>query len=81
MFSATVGLRPDEARLDGVRAAGDLDLDGYLTVDLRSMKIGTADMTITGERANLMELAKTMLPLQKGDSGGWRLYRKGGADK
>lgn len=81
VFSATVGLRPDEARLDGVRAAGDLDLDGYLTVDLRSIKIGTADMTITGERANLMELAKTMLPLQKGDSGGWRLYRKGGADK
>ncbi|MDI9387673.1 MAG: hypothetical protein QM441_00415 [Synergistota bacterium] len=80
-FTATAGARPDEVRLDDVIAAGDLELDGYLSVNLQSMKIGTADMSISGERADLMELAKTMLPLQKGDAGGWRLFRKEGADK
>ena len=52
-----------------------------MTVNPATAKLDEADLHISGERASLLEFAKTMLPLQKDASGAWTLKRKGGENK
>ncbi len=75
-FSTTARLRPSSLTLEEVRATGDLHLNGDLSVNLQTRKIEEAEMAISGERSDLLELAKTILPLSKEPSGDWILRRK-----
>ncbi len=80
-FSAMARLRPSSVTLEGVSATGDLLLNGALSVNLQTRKIEEAEMAISGERSDLLELAKAVLPLSKEPSGDWILRRKRGESK
>jgi len=80
-FSSKGSVYPAGIKLSAIRSAGDLLISGELTVNPSTARLDEADLAISGERAALLEYAKTMLPLKKESSGGWTLKRKGGENK
>lgn len=80
-FFSKSSVRPSTINFSGIRTAGDLVIQGDVVVNTVTAKLDEADILISGERASLLEYAKTMLPLQKDASGAWTLKRKGGESK
>lgn len=80
-FSSKSRVRPSAIEFSGIRTTGDLAIQGDVVVNTATAKLDEADILISGERASLLEYAKTMLPLQKDASGAWTLKRKGGESK
>jgi len=80
-FFSKSSVRPSTIKFSGIRTAGDLVIQGDVVVNTVTAKLDEADILISGERASLLEYAKTMLPLQKDASGAWTLKRKGGESK
>lgn len=80
-FSSKGSVCSAGVKLSAIRTTGDLSISGELTVNPNTARLDEADLAISGERAALLEYAKTMLPLKKEASGGWTLKRKGGENK
>lgn len=80
-FYSKSSVRASAIHLSGIQTTGDLVIVGDMTVNPATAKLDEADLHISGERASLLEFAKTMLPLQKDASGAWTLKRKGGENK
>ncbi len=80
-YSSIASLLSSGVRLAEIRTAGDLQVAGEMTVNLHTLKLDEADISISGERTALLEYVKTMLPLQREASGTWTLKRKGGENK
>ena len=80
-FAGTIKLRPPLLFLEGVQTAGDLEITGDFVINLGTQKIEEADMSISGQRADLLEMGKSMLPITKEASGEWTLMRKRGESK
>lgn len=58
-----------------LRISGELDVSGSAVLSSRGGGLEEADLTIGGERAALMELFRSVLPLRQEKPGAWTLKR------
>ncbi len=69
---------PKEILLEELRTNGDFRLNGYLTINLNTMKIGQAEasLNVPEEFAGGLGLLRNFLPLEQDNSGQWHLRRR-----
>lgn len=60
-----------------LQTEGDLNISGNAVVSPSKMSFEEGNVTIRGERSGLLEFFRSMLPLNRNDSGSWTL-KKGG---
>ena len=72
---------PREVLLERLRTNGDFALQGFLTVDLNSMKIGRAEaaLRVPASFEGNMGTLQNFLPLVREGNGNWFLRRAGSA--
>ena len=68
---------PSEVLLEDLRTNGDFRINGYLTVNTSTMKIGQAEarINVPEEFAAGLNLLKSFLPLEQDKNGQWYLRR------
>ena len=67
----------DRVEVLELRTSGELDVSGTAVLSSRGFALEEADLTIGGERAALMELFRSVLPLRQEKPGAWILKRGG----
>jgi hypothetical protein len=80
-YTSTAALLSSGVRLSKIRTFGELQVVGEMTMNLKTLRLDEAELSISGDRTALLEYVKSMLPLQKEASGTWTLKRKGGDSK
>lgn len=74
---ARLVFRSDRVEVLEFRTSGELDVSGTAVLSSRGFALEEADLTIGGERAALMELFRSVLPLRQEKPGAWILKRGG----
>ena len=74
---AVVALRPGRLEVSDLKSSGELIVSGRASFSPSPFSLAEADITLGGDRAELLQVLEPVLPLRRDDRGVWRLKREG----
>ncbi len=74
---AGVALRRGRLEASDLKASGELAASGRASFSTSPFSLTEADISLGGERAELIRILEPLLPLRRDDRGGWRLKKEG----
>lgn len=77
LAEAKIALRRDSMEAFDIKVAGELQASGRAVFSRSSLSLIEADVSLGGQRADLLAALGSVLPLRRGEGGTWKLEKVG----